>query len=74
MKNYLKVLRNLNNLTQSDVSNKIGFSSNYYCEIENRNRQKNISMVLIVKLAGVFGVPVAEIMESENSYKSKLIS
>ena len=74
MRNYLKDKRKELNLTQEQVAEKINCCRQMYCFIENGNRQKNISVDLLVKLADIFSIPVSELIESENSYKSKLIS
>lgn len=36
---YLKEARKELGLTQSDVTKRVGISANYYCDIENGNRQ-----------------------------------
>ena len=74
MREYLKTLRKANGYTQVELSKKMGYSDNYYPLLENADRQKDISVDLIVQLADIFNVPVLELIKSEMAYKRKLIS
>lgn len=65
MRKYLKEMREMNNLTQLEVSKKLDISESYYCLIENGDRQKGLSLALANNLANVFGVSVEWIIEQE---------
>ena len=65
MRKYLKEMREINNLTQLEVSKKLDISESYYCLIENGERQKVLSLDLANNLANVFGVSVEWIIEQE---------
>ncbi len=65
MRKYLKEMREINNLTQLEVSKKLDISESYYCLIENGERQKELSLALANNLANVFGVSVEWIIEQE---------
>ena len=65
MREYLKTLRNENNLTQLETAKKLDISESYYCQIENGERQKKFDIGLAQKLADVFGVTLEFICEQE---------
>lgn len=66
MRNWLKNLRDKKGMLQTDVAKKIGISHNYYCMIENGERQKKLSIEMAQKLADVFGVTFEYICDQEN--------
>lgn len=65
MRDWIKKLRLEKNYTQSSVAEKLGISQSYYNLIENGERQKKLSMVLVQKLIEVFGVTFEYICEQE---------
>ena len=50
----LKEIRYRNNYTAKEVSEKVGISKAFYCQIENRKRR--LSYELAIKIAKVFNV------------------
>lgn len=70
MRNYLKELRLAKNVSQQDVAKCMGIKRQYYNLIENGVRQKNMSLSVLEKLAGVFEVPVTELIEAEQRYRN----
>lgn len=72
MREYLKNLRAMRGLSQQEVADKISISQNYYCYIENGERQQDISLGLLQKLSAVLEVPLDQLIEAENDYKAKL--
>lgn len=70
MRKYLKTLRKNIDVTQAEIAVKTNISCSYYCEIENGNRQQNITLDLLEKLALAFDVPISEMIECENKYKA----
>lgn len=66
---YLTQLRSKANLSQQSVADETGLSQQYYAFIENGERQKDMSLSVMKKLAAVFGVPVEQIMELETEYQ-----
>lgn len=69
MRQYLKDLRLKKGLSQTVVSEKIGITQSYYNMIESGQRQEDMSLSLIDKLAEVFDVSVLYIVEQEKMIK-----
>ena len=69
---YLVNLREKRNESQQDVADSLGISRQYYCMIENGDRQKRMDVTLLAGLANHFGVSLAEIVslgqKSVNDY------
>ena len=70
MRKYLKILRENAKMTQDEAAQKIGISRAYYVRIENGERQKDLDLSFVVRLAGLFDVSVDWIAEQEKKYKS----
>ena len=66
MRNWLKELRSQNGYTQTEVANKLGISQNYYCSIESGERQKDLDLSFITRIASIFNVSIEWIVEREN--------
>lgn len=66
MRNWLKELRSQNGYTQTEVANKLGISQNYYCSIESGERQKDLDLSFITRIASIFNVSIEWIVEQEN--------
>lgn len=62
---YLADLRERKNESQQDVADALGISRQYYCMIENGDRQKRMDVTLIAGLANHFGISVAELVSLE---------
>lgn len=73
MREYLKHLREEKGLTQESLAIKMRLSRAYYVRIENGQRQKNISLDLLSKLAVVFNVPVTDLIAEETKLQSTAI-
>ena len=69
MRNWLKKLRNEKKLTQQDVANKMEMSLSNYNLIESGERQKDLDLSLVVKLADILDVSVNYIIEEEEKLK-----
>lgn len=65
MRLWLKDLRNKKELSQQEVATALNISQNYYSNIENGERQKQLNLSLVIKLAEIFGVSVEWIAEQE---------
>ena len=65
MREWLKELREKNNLTQQNVAERSGVTQQYYSLIENGERQADMSLSMARKLADIFGVPIEKILEKE---------
>lgn len=72
MRSYLKLYRNKKSISQGELADKIGISQNYYCYIENGERQQNISLELLQKLSKALEIPLDELIRQENQYKRDL--
>lgn len=69
MREYLKREREKHGFTQKYVAEKLGISQNYYCDIENGNRQNEIKASVLIGLADIFGLSVDEIVKKESENK-----
>ena len=69
MRNWLKKLRNEKKLTQQDVANEMEMSLSNYNLIESGERQKDLDLSLVVKLAEILGVSINYIIEEEEKLK-----
>ena len=65
MRAYLRELRKKAGLTQSDVAEKLGVGASTYTMIELGERQKDMSVAMAEKLAGVLDVPLTVILDNE---------
>ena len=67
VREWLITARESAGMKQEDVANKLGISPSYYSFIENGVRQKKMDIALAAKLSAILGIPIAEIIEMENS-------
>ena len=65
MRTYLKELRKKAGLTQVDVAERLGIGASTYTMIELGERQKDMSVAMAEKLAGVLDVPLTVILDNE---------
>ena len=56
MRGYLKELREQKGFSQQNVADSIGITRQYYQQIENGERQKNMDISLVVQLSNLFGI------------------
>ena len=66
MRRYLKELREKSGLSQKQTAEVLAISQNYYSMIENGERQKDLDLSIVTKLAEIFNVSVEWIAEQEN--------
>ena len=66
MRFWLKNLRTKNNLKQNEIAKKLEISQGYYNLIETGERQKDLNLSLINKIAELFNVSVEYIVEQES--------
>lgn len=69
MREYLLALRKEKNLTQKELARKLDVSESYYNQIENGERQKNMDISLVNRLAVVLEVPITTIIEQESQLR-----
>ena len=72
MRTYLKELREAKAMTQLDVAEALHVAQNYYHYIEHGERQRDISLDLLIKLSEVFGEPLDKLIEAERDYKASI--
>lgn len=70
MREWLKKMRTERNLKQSEIAERLKISQGYYNLIESGERQKDLDLSFVVRLAGLFDVSVDWIAEQEKKYKS----
>ena len=71
MRCYLRSRRMRINSTMNDMAKKLDISESYYSLIENGDRQTDMSLSIIEKLAKAFGVSVQTIVKEEMKYKKE---
>lgn len=71
MRCYLRSRRMKINSTMNDMAKKLDISESYYSLIENGDRQTDMSLSIIEKLAKAFGVSVQTIVREEMKYKKE---
>ena len=69
LREYLKKLRQDMRMSQQAVADKMGVYQSYYNMIETGERQADMSLSVMQRLAAVFSVPVEYILEQESKYK-----
>lgn len=69
MRDWLKKLRTEKELKQIEIAEKLDMSQTYYNLIENGERQKDLDLSLVIKLAKIFGVSVDYIIAEEEKMR-----
>lgn len=69
MREYLKKRREELCLSQKDVASALGVSQNYYCDIENGERQRDMKATTLIKLSSILKIPVEKMLEEERSMR-----
>ena len=67
MRKYLKEAREKLGYTQVQVANKLGVSQNYYCDIENGVRQKEMKASTLLLLSEILKIPISDVLEHERN-------
>ena len=69
MREYLKSLREKNELSQQNVADLLGISRQYYQQIESGERQRDMDASIIVQLARAFRVMPGDILQAEQVFR-----
>lgn len=72
MRKWLKDLREMNNMSQQNVADKIGITQNYYSMIEQNERMPKMTIEMAQKLSEIFSIPIKTILENEQQYNNKM--
>lgn len=70
MRNWLKNLRDKNNMTQIETAKKLGLKQSFYSKIENGERKLDLNLSLMIKISELFGLALEEIAELEKEKAS----
>lgn len=73
MREWLVKNRKSCGMTTYQAADKAGISQSYYAAIENGERQSDMSLSIMQKLAKAFGISVYEIVQLETEYQSKQV-
>lgn len=65
MRDWLRTLREKNNLTQSDVAQKLGVNQNTYSRLELGQYQPKLNLSTAEKLSKIFKISLKKISEYE---------
>ncbi len=71
MRTYLKDARIKLGYTQSDVANHLGISQNYYCDIENYSRQKELKASVAIELSSFLKIPIDNLLKQEHELQNQ---
>lgn len=71
MREYLKIFRIAQNLSQIDIANAIGISQQYYSLIESGERLNSLTVEIVSKLANILNVSIEEIFYYEDQWSRK---
>lgn len=69
MRTYLKELRHEKGLTQAEIAKVIAMTQQNYSLIERGNRQSDMGIGLLSKLAEVFGLPLTQLIMLECKFR-----
>lgn len=72
MRKYLVELREVHNMTQQNVADKIGISRQYYAMVENGERQSKMDITLAAKLAAAFCMTLTDFIDAETDWQNTI--
>ena len=72
MREYMKLQRLKIGLKQTEVAEAAGISKSYYSDIERGNRQKNIDIAILAKLAVPLQLTISDMIEFEERGKENV--
>lgn len=67
----LKLLRRYHGMTQKELAERLGISNSYLSEIETGVKKDSITVDLLEKYAGIFGIPVSSLLLFSEQIDSK---
>lgn len=70
----IKKYRLKNNLTQQDLADLSGVSRQYICDIENKNRNKHITIAILGRVADALNINIIEFFIKEDELKMEIKS
>ena len=65
----IKKYRIANNLTQQDLAELSGVSRQYICDIENKNRNKHITIAILGRIADALNLNIVEFFIKEDELR-----
>lgn len=71
VREYLKQAREKKGYTQLEVANMLGISQNYYCDIENGCRQKELKATTALTLSEILNIPINDVLKNERELHEK---
>ena len=66
----IKKYRLKHNLTQQDLADLTGLSRQYICDIENKNRNKHLTIAILGRISDALNTPITEFF-IDNKIKEK---
>lgn len=69
MREYMRLQRLKIGLKQTEIAEAAGISKSYYSDIERGNRQKNIDIAILAKLAVPLRLTISDMIEFEERGK-----
>ena len=70
----IKKFRLEHKLTQRDLADISGVSRQYICDIENKNRNKHITIAILGRVAGALDINIIEFFIKENELRVEIKS
>lgn len=72
MRIWLKKLRAKKSLSQKEIGRQLNISESYYNLIENGERQKKMSLSILLRLSQILDTPIQTLIGLESDYISDL--
>ncbi len=67
IRDNIKKYRKMRHLTQQNLADMTDISREYICDIENKHRNKHITIALLGRIAEALDVSIAMLLEKDNN-------
>lgn len=72
IRNNIKRIRLEHNLTQQDLADLTGLTRQYICDIENKSRNKHLSIAVLGRIADALNLHIIEFFIEDDKLKIKI--
>ena len=72
IRNNIKRIRLEHNLTQQDLANLTGLTRQYICDIENKSRNKHLSIAVLGRIADALNLHIIEFFIEDDKLKIEI--
>lgn len=74
IRNNIKRIRLEHNLTQQDLADLTGLTRQYICDIENKSRNKHLSIAVLGRIADALNLHIIEFFIEDNKLRIEIKS